>query len=408
MTEPCKPATAQNVSPPIARGCAVSGDVAAGSPAAAGPADESPSTKRLACEEQQPARSDRSKEAGATAGPRARLRLFRNVALGVIACIVCSGIWTVCASPPDLRYRATRVASAEALDWYDWMSSDRLLAERRGPPIRLQSVNTRTQQSTELTGLSRSLAAASCRSVDGLSPDGKHLTATGWIGRVRTREIIDLGGRRNPYPDVIADEVAGDEGTWSADSSMWVLIRSGEATLEFGSQSAGDHKWIHTQKAVSPTTFDHAIALGALRNGRVLVTAIEGTNETDTLDLYELDMLSKRLVKGWAVPMATRGTIQDVAFSPSSEEIAILSQDFSDSPFWSPVLARLLPGPPKARFSILVADVVRRRVRRIGSLTARLGGGGSVASPPFSLRWTPDAKRISYVLDNDIWTVPAN
>jgi hypothetical protein len=207
------------------------------------------------------------------------------------------------------------------------------------------------------------------------------------------------------------NEPAGDAGngwTWMPDSRTWIWL-----VEEENGMNAGVYESDRTRRHVnfrinnpeprlwvnSPT-----LILGITREGSIVSTtwSSETVSTLHTLT-FPVDH-SFRRAEITAISLPFAAFISGVKLSPAANQIAwILSHDVS--PPW-PVrrLNRLLGRKTKSInvFEIWVCNLDGSKWRKVGLSESGVDSAGLTTNYPCCLRWLPDGKQISFIMNDEL------
>ena len=236
-----------------------------------------------------------------------------------------------------------------------------------------------------------------------LSPNGKWLLwneinhARGWLAHAVNIETLHTVTARLKN--------GTHEGFWLTDSSGWIDM--------CGSWSDGNELTIHqlegnlTQRSVPIVVTYASQFLGITHNREVVATDTSLDRQStpgigqDSFDLYLTDLrASTPVAVKSTIPFPPRVKGHKPVLSPDGSQIAwTCSRDSSPQSFFQRVLVRC-GIKQHSSLEIWVGPVRGGQMRQIGYLN------DDDSKEWFDkLKWTPDGKHLSYLWNEDLWTV---
>jgi hypothetical protein len=252
-----------------------------------------------------------------------------------------------------------------------------------------------------------------------LSPDGKQLLWFKFNSHESGVYICCIDGSNVRYWGIPMAVGA----MWEADSRHWVALEQTqnsdvviltEYSLE---KSVHSPKWPGTINIDSLGSFDANFRHASFSDKYFIID----TGTVHQAGPYTLGSQSKPMI--WQIPIGTGNEapvknpiriqkgeiIRNIVYSPRGERAALVTAGELRPPmpdFVYRVLPKLRPKPQQV-ISLWVADIDSSRMYRIGWE----GIGTKVGDLPDNLddlRWTPDGKRLSFIHDGGLYTVPAD
>jgi hypothetical protein len=336
-------------------------------------------------------------------------------------------LWTLWPRERSLLDQATSVCALKT--WYQaetsnygWLSDHELLHFLPGETLASFDLQTKTE--TPLPALAR-LVKGSSASFDGLnvSPDGR------WV----------LWGERG-YNSLFVAATDGfvrfqwpgygglSEAYWLTDSHHWLQNVFG------GNKSIGqihlrnvDTPYVSQTFPTVPTSLQGLNILAALSQDRLLIrtpdpsTVVKAfslpgarsvkeiqTTYRDKQQLSLWNLRSGSLLRQWTIHLP--GLASDVHVSPQGDRMAWLLQNNRALP-WDTLLHRLFPAWRMVKhfsMSLWVSRLDGSQMHEVGSIVLRSPAvrAGQI-SWPWNIRWLPGGKRLSFLYNDALWTVPA-
>lgn len=242
------------------------------------------------------------------------------------------------------------------------------------------------------------------------SPDGKRILA---LECVPTAGLIRFHVMSGGNPDATVMIEADDPNEppiWSSNStalvifvctSKWAQIRKWqlpEVGLTAGAQVIIDIKaWHYPANRIS---WPPELVGFTPEGGGIALEWARGYGQQ--VLVYDIDAAAgTRKTRKYAISPPHHGTMEGISLSPQGDRLAwtVFIEDTRIGP-----AARI--GQPQSLVEIWTSKVDGTDMRLIGGKTVRHRGPheGSVDDPDL-IRWTPDGKRLSYVLGDSLWIV---
>lgn len=290
---------------------------------------------------------------------------------------------------------------------YFWLSDHEILFFRGNDPLQAFRYDTRTQRETP------ALLAAPPRLSPAkgfplfVSPDGRWLL---WVSTRGTR-MTPVASRITGKPAAVFWTQSSYDDTnvaWLPDSSGWVWqIPSGKVTYRLSgaplSATARDDKHASDQPhLLGPFAALHRYG----RAGFNFSPAVVGQADFCFLPLPRTVPLT---VNGRDCPLSLPAGAQTRAVlvvSPRGDHAAWLTQSWREAPLVVRWIYRFAPGIwerlTRYESTFWVDDLDGGGPRPIATITSHVGD--LTPSPP---SWTPDGKRLSFIHNGALWTLPA-
>src|SRR5579884_2324832 len=233
-----------------------------------------------------------------------------------------------------------------------------------------------------------------------LSPDGKRLV---WLSQNQKWIAARLDAAdKVEWPR--AGKTVPGFALWMFDSRHWVECVEDYHNDAFTIPRAIFHdlEAPRANQTVQFTGLPDGLPLGITHDNHVLLYKQDFADRTTRkvkpqVDFYEASLDGESAsVRDYSISWPQSMRVWDMALSRQGDRLA-----------W-----RLMPDDlERATCEIWTSDLrgeARRKIGQVKNLT-RLTGDRSIRSPfPVKLRWLPDGKRLSFLYDNALWTVPVD
>jgi len=298
----------------------------------------------------------------------------------------------------NLLRQATRVQSASAWTWYDWITNETVLVSQGNEVTNDTEVFNLRDGSSSRPPRTGTNANESIFPEDYLSPDKRNLCGSG-VGSGQL--IVNINGSVRRYEDV--ERILDRPGRFTRDSRYWITVRASGPKVCFNTISVTGVKSFEYTNIIANAHFAQPVVEGVLLNGDILVGELEGMpNPRTQITLSVYDLKRAIGVKILHIPLPRESVVFQTALSPSCRQLAFVTQDYSHMTGLDSLLERLHVSMVKHRLHLWVSDLEGHDLKCLGTQYVPLG------YPEWPdaiqcLRWLPDGKSISFLTHSALW-----
>lgn len=256
-----------------------------------------------------------------------------------------------------------------------------------------------------------------------VAPDGSRILAVVYKGSRISAVVLDRTGRRRPSRNAAIDIHCGSGSnlTWMPDSRHVGCLETGTtARVQIVDTDTGRSRYcMPSEKAITPDSeflgfTPHGTAILAVKCAQPSEYTIgtsghkepEGKND-QTFVLYEVTVEPKmRTVRQSRITTPAHSMMGVLTLSPNGDRLFIGTVNAEEPSPLLTYLHRVAPFVPADTITYeraFVCDLNGSHLRDLGGHSAR-NAEPWVVSPT----WTPDAKRIAFVYDDRIMTIPVD
>lgn len=314
--------------------------------------------------------------------------------------------------------------------YHEWLSAEEVLgtcSDHRGFCL----LNTRTGRETPLTAFNekwgKELSAQVGMGLTALlSPNGEWLLWRSLRGDRRENERMwiaaEINGRRHVTGKISSNGNWWGHHSWMPDGKGWVEMRRQEngrwAVRIVSIERPGTFSEV-TVPGANVHAGNYAV-LGFNDTGQILVYTTASNSDRPPFSQFNLIQFDLHAPTGSArqfaldIPGVNWAYPPEVALSRKGNRIAVLIHANQEpSPFtqflrrWLPFLPRPSMPVPKDIQELWMCEKEGKRRRKIG-FYRRKTGFDPASVPIRYVQWTPDGKRLSFVHNGILYTVPAD
>jgi hypothetical protein len=298
---------------------------------------------------------------------------------------------------------------------YHWLSADRILYFDQDDHCHLY--NTATGTRTALTALERRLPARIMNLQ--YSPDGQWILCTTSLSPLEVRGMRLDGSHYFQFRSHLPADI-NTEAIWSADSHHWLEMvwrqsggRSSVAAANLHSLPP-DHAVVKLDMQLPAGTY---VWQDAVEPGKALLVIDDKFRATSpTLRIARVPFSGKQEPAHWSQASFPPGTSSG-SFSPQRDRLAYMTVSTPKPGYFERLLARIRTEwkrEIRPEWRLWVANLDGSHRHEVGYMVQPpdhppgVAGQGGWMSPsyPQELKWLPDGKRLSYVFDDALYTVP--
>ena len=332
--------------------------------------------------------------------------------VGAIGIAVCLISVSVTRDDPSLLSHAAKVADIGPVypdqNIYFWISGTKAIWLRdhfdsNGHKIvEAVEIDSKTHNKTPLARLKQSISSESNRNnirLCRMSPDGKWLL---FSVRTRTRsewKLFGVDGSLHGLWPCTGDLTELTHALWLPDSKGWVEVAEQKSKADIVTHGLNGPGAIPVIQNFMPSYYYHLGFMGP--NRCFAVTPRVGDGDVTVMEYDAPHVVGPPRIFFLKTPDGVTGSLE-AALSPNGNRVAWLF-GYRTGPLGLSILGRL----PKYRYArstivgLWISDTNGGGMRLLGNLDTDKGS-------PDVLRWTPDGKRISFICQDAIWTVPAD
>jgi len=327
-----------------------------------------------------------------------RNRWIAGVGVVVTLAVLISALWAT--RPHALLEHATRITEG-TFHAYAWQPPNTLALILQTDELELRDM-TNGQRTLGAVG-----TGATGTKLWRASPDGRHLLAFERSGVFWVLERRELIQHRTDFESWDAGAMP-PAGVWLPDSRRWLAWTPG-----------------HSKQPLRLYSFDAphgtpvSVPAPEAMTGLIGVTPDNLVVQTDApfppatakkITLATFGIYPNRTgVRTVPVPLPVTAQIHDLELAPRGDRLAWLLVDARRTTFIT-MLIRLVPSlsghfPPTEGISVWISRLDGTEMQEIGfQQTHASGKNTNVAT---DLRWMPDGKHLSFLMDNSLYSVPA-